>query len=103
MRLTNRRDFATDRGWREIRGVRVSEQRVASSDGSGIEFEERNSWYFDRLGKTERYQRHAYAFTAQPFDGGEAARGAGEGRATKATASASDCVSTSAAVSRPSK
>ena len=70
-RLINRRNYGTPAAWREIRGIRVS---VATGNGgllSGDDkdaaelahFEELSSWYFDRLGKAERFQRQMYSLS----------------------------------------
>ena len=70
--LTNRRDFATPRGWREVRGLRVSAP-AAGRRSAGDDFETVSSWYFDRLGKSERYQRQLYALGVAPAAAEDAA------------------------------
>ena len=84
LRLVNRAIFGTRRGWREIRGVRVSELRVhgaaddadagdkleqALRDGHRTGWREKQNWYLDTLGNSERYQQQVYALTSRPLPG----------------------------------
>lgn len=68
-----RHDFGTAYGWREIRGVQVVElsTRFAEIGASAAKTEIEKvhaRWYFDRLGKLERYRRHIYCVTLTPYD-----------------------------------
>ena len=64
-----RRDFGTQGGWREIRGVQVVEMKTRLRDYSGspahsIPVSKRlGSYYLDRLGKLERFRRQIYSLT----------------------------------------
>ncbi|KAL3923189.1 MAG: hypothetical protein SGPRY_004303 [Prymnesium sp.] len=57
--VVNRRNFGTEERWREIRGVRLSINRKFLTNFSN--FVEKRAWYFDRLGKEERFQRQIYS------------------------------------------
>ncbi len=67
--LINRKNFGTAERWREIRGVRLS--RNAAFHTHFKNFEEKHAWYFDRLGKQERFQRQIYSMsvTDMPREG----------------------------------
>ena len=66
-----RRDFGTQGGWREIRGVQVvsvgAEHRQEAlwqpQDSPPPSIERVGSYYFDRLGKLERFRRQIYSVT----------------------------------------
>jgi len=77
-RLINRRNYGTPAAWREVRGVRVSAAVSNSDEDLGKQkkdksrendpallesFDEISSWYFDRLGKGERFQRQMYSLS----------------------------------------
>lgn len=71
-RLINRRNYGTTSAWRDIRGVRISVDAGEAGHSkfeSAVEkeglnrFEEISSWYFDRLGKSERFQRQMYSLS----------------------------------------
>lgn len=59
--LVKREAFGTAAAWREIRGVSVSSNAHIDSDLTA--FKLRAKWYFDRLGKSERFQRQIYSLT----------------------------------------
>ncbi|KAL1510256.1 hypothetical protein AB1Y20_006580 [Prymnesium parvum] len=71
-----RKDFGTNGGWREIRGVQavsldrafaqMSEDRAPYSKTQIAQ--NWANWYFDRLGKVERYRRHIYTMTLTPYN-----------------------------------
>jgi len=62
-----RHDFGTPGGWREIRGLKtVALEDVANmKDARGLTKAKLMlpSWYFDRLGKMERFRRQLYALS----------------------------------------
>eukprot|EP00966_Prymnesium_polylepis_P109671 2537833-Prymnesium_polylepis.1 len=67
-----RQDFGTPGGWREIRGTQVvslSRRLRGPGGGTGREnvlpptFKKESSYYFDRLGKLEKYRRQIYSVT----------------------------------------
>lgn len=77
-----RKDFGSNSGWREIRGVQVV-QPTQHPTGTPIRFADiqsavdRNitakrltSWYLDRLGKMERFRRQIYSLSLTPYGTG---------------------------------
>lgn len=67
-----RKDFGTNAGWREVRGLQVVElqHRFAEirSAETFTDIQTRHAeWYFDRLGKLERFRRHIYALSLTPY------------------------------------
>lgn len=64
-----RRDFGTQGGWREIRGVQVASVAPRISNhasrmaGKPLNIERVGSYYLDRLGKGERFRRQIYSVT----------------------------------------
>ena len=65
--VINRKNFGTDARWRETRGVRFSANPDLRGHFKG--FVERRSWYLDRLGKEERYQRQIYSMSVTHLGG----------------------------------
>lgn len=70
-----RQDFGTPGGWREIRGVQVVQLNTSLDHFSRpqsivLPVRRVGSYYFDRLGKLERYRRQIYSITlTQHSDG----------------------------------
>ncbi|KAL3907103.1 MAG: hypothetical protein SGPRY_010296 [Prymnesium sp.] len=56
----NHKKFGTEERWHKIRGVRLSINREFQSNFSS-NFVEKRVWYFDRLGKEERFQRQIHS------------------------------------------
>lgn len=68
-----RHDFGTSYGWREIRGVNVVELNhrfadIRDADSATQIAKTHATWYFDRLGKLERFRRHIYTATLTPYN-----------------------------------
>jgi len=71
-----RQDFGTNYGWREIRGVQAVEldRKLTQIQEDREPFSKTQiqrkaaSWYFDRLGKVERFRRHIYAVSLTPYN-----------------------------------
>ena len=69
-----RKDFGTNGGWREIRGVQAVSTKLRMADIVSGETDERTeivnstSWYLDRLGKAERFRRQVYSMTLTPYN-----------------------------------
>ena len=68
-----RRDFGTEGGWREIRGLHIVEmaaklEQIAESNAGRSQVKKVHaSWYFDRLGKLERFRRQIYGVTLSRY------------------------------------